>query len=198
MKKLEQEGRAAIMLIIDIELAAYGWGLTCDSSTNYSTLKGNKFLWLMKNLRYVNFSLFWIFSNEGFRRVVRHYAPKCPINTLFWNKNIKCWFLWLELFIWVWDFSWTIFWWNLAFCLSCPKWCYTYTLPVEIKALEHQTFSTQFISKFKFRLFLITLKLTFFTHPNIKIPKNKMVMPQCIEGVSMLFSKIHDPHPLQK
>lgn len=44
MKKLEQEGRAAIMLIIDIELAAYGWGLTCDSSTNYSTLKGNKFL----------------------------------------------------------------------------------------------------------------------------------------------------------
>ena len=137
-------------------------------------------------------------SNEGFRRVVRHYAPKCPINTLFWNKNIKCWFLWLELFIWVWDFSWTIFWWNLAFCLSCPKWCYTYTLPVEIKALEHQTFSTQFISKFKFRLFLITLKLTFFTHPNIKIPKNKMVMPQCIEGVFMLFSKIHDPHPLQK
>ena len=111
-------------------------------------------------------------SNEGFRRVVRHYAPKCPINTLFWNKNIKCWFLWLELFIWVWDFSWTIFWWNLAFCLSCPKWCYTYTLPVEIKALEHQTFSTQFISKFKFRLFLITLKLTFFTHPNIKIAKN--------------------------
>ena len=111
-------------------------------------------------------------SNEGFRRVVRHYAPKCPINTLFWNKNIKCWFLWLELFIWVWDFSWTIFWWNLAFCLSCPKWCYTYTLPVEIKALEHQTFSTQFISKFKFRLFLITLKLTFFTHPNIKIARN--------------------------
>ena len=69
------------------------------------------------------------------------------------------------------DFFWPIFWWNLmAFCLSFPKWCNTYTLAEKIKALEHQTFSTYFTSKFM--LFWITQKLTFFTHPNIKIGKN--------------------------
>ena len=69
------------------------------------------------------------------------------------------------------DFFWSIFWWNLmAFCLSFPKWCNTYTLAEKIKALEHQTFSTHFTSKFM--LFWITQKLTFFTHPNIKIAKN--------------------------
>ena len=69
------------------------------------------------------------------------------------------------------DFFWPIFWWNLmAFCLSFPKWCNTYTLAEKIKALEHQTFSTHFTSKFM--LFWITQKLTFFTHPNIKIGKN--------------------------
>ena len=41
---------------------------------------------------------------------------------------------------------------------------------LKIKALEHQTFSTHFTSKFM--LFWITQKLTFFTHPNIKIAKN--------------------------
>ena len=47
------------------------------------------------------------------------------------------------------DFFWSIFWWNLmAFCLSFPKWCNTYTLAEKIKALEHQTFSTHFTSKF--------------------------------------------------
>ena len=58
----------------------------------------------------------------------------------------------------------------MAFCLSFPKWCNTYTLAEKIKALEHQTFSTHFTSKFM--LFWITQKLTFFTHPNIKIGKN--------------------------
>ena len=58
----------------------------------------------------------------------------------------------------------------MAFCLSFPKWCNTYTLAEKIKALEHQTFSTHFTSKFM--LFWITQKLTFFTHPNIKIAKN--------------------------
>ena len=59
---------------------------------------------------------------------------------------------------------------NLTFCLSFLKWCNTYTLAEKIKALEHQTFSTHFTSKFM--LFWITQKLTFFTHPNIKIAKN--------------------------
>ena len=69
------------------------------------------------------------------------------------------------------DIFWSFFWWNLmAFCLSFPKWCNTYTLAEKIKALEHQTFSTHFTSKFM--LFWITQKLTFFTHPNIKIGKN--------------------------
>ena len=58
----------------------------------------------------------------------------------------------------------------MAFCLSFPEWCNTYTLAEKIKALEHQTFSTHFTSKFM--LFWITQKLTFFTHPNIKIAKN--------------------------
>ena len=51
-----------------------------------------------------------------------------------------------------------------AFCLSFPKWCNTYTFVEEIKALEYQTFSTHFLSKFMF--FWITQKVTFFTHPN--------------------------------
>ena len=63
------------------------------------------------------------------------------------------------------DFFWPISWWNLiAFCLSFPKWCNTYTFVEEIKALEYQTFSTHFLSKFMF--FWITQKVTFFTHPN--------------------------------
>ena len=71
----------------------------------------------------------------------------------------------------LWRLFWPISWWNLmTFCLSFPKWCNTYTLAEKIKALEHQTFSTHFTSKFM--LFWITQKLTFFTHPNIKIGKN--------------------------
>ena len=52
----------------------------------------------------------------------------------------------------------------MAFCLSFPKWCNTYTFVEEIKALEYQTFSTHFLSKFMF--FWITQKVKFFTHPN--------------------------------
>ena len=49
------------------------------------------------------------------------------------------------------DFFWPIYWWNQkAFCLSFPKWCNTYTFVEEIKALEYQTFSTHFLSKFMF------------------------------------------------
>ena len=63
-----------------------------------------------------------------------------------------------------WDFFWPISCQNLmAFCLSFPKWCNTYTFVEEIKALEYQTFSTHFLSKFMF--FWITQKVMFFTHP---------------------------------
>ena len=45
-------------------------------------------------------------------------------------------------------------------------------------------------------LFWITQKLTF--SPTLTSKLLKLVMPQYIEGVFTLFSKIHDPHHLQK
>ena len=44
----------------------------------------------------------------------------------------------------------------MAFCLSFPKWCNTYTLAEKIKALKNQTFSAHFISIFM--VFWITKK----------------------------------------
>ena len=108
------------------------------------------------------------------------FSKTCRLNELFIVcKKTNKFSLSLEFFLFLFeklsviyeDFFWPIFWWNLmAFCLSFPKWCNTYTLAEKIKALEHQTFSTHFTSKFM--LFWITQKLTFFTHPNIKIAKN--------------------------
>ena len=100
------------------------------------------------------------------------YIPKCVSKTLI-KKIICAWVCILKIFFTFFDklsviygdFFWPISWWNLiAFCLSFPKWCNTYTFVEEIKALEYQTFSTHFLSNFMF--FWITQKVTFFTHPN--------------------------------